>query len=65
MQTLECKCGAEILLIPDLEAMNHAIEDHVAEHKNKGTDSTKDVIAANKIREHLIAQVFEKASKQE
>ena len=28
-----CECGAEILLIPDLKAMDLAIKAHVAKHK--------------------------------
>ena len=29
---ITCDCGAQILLIPDLRAMNLAIKAHVAEH---------------------------------
>jgi hypothetical protein len=29
---INCKCGAELLLVPDLKSMNEAIENHVAEH---------------------------------
>lgn len=31
-----CECGAEILLVPDLKAMNLAIKAHVAKHKENG-----------------------------
>jgi hypothetical protein len=59
---IKCKCGSELLLVPDVELMNNAIEKHVAEHIDK-TEliATED---ANQIREHLIIQVFEKANKQ-
>jgi len=30
-----CECGAEILLVPDLQAMDLAIKAHVAKHKGK------------------------------
>lgn len=30
-----CDCGAEILLVPDLKAMDLAIKAHVAAHKRK------------------------------
>ncbi len=30
-----CECGAEILLVPDLKAMDLAIEAHVSEHRGK------------------------------
>lgn len=31
-----CECGAEILLVPDLKAMDLAIKTHVAKHSVKG-----------------------------
>ena len=31
-----CECGAEILLVPDLKAMDLAIKAHVAKHKGMG-----------------------------
>ena len=34
---ITCVCGAEILLVPDLEAMNLAINAHVAEHRKNRT----------------------------
>ena len=60
--TIKCKCGAELLLIPDLKSMNEAIENHVAEHVAKSERITTK--GADEIRDHLIIQVFEKASKQ-
>ena len=42
--------------------MNKAIENHIAEHFAKKESTTKD---ADQIRDYLIMQVFEKASKQE
>jgi hypothetical protein len=33
MRTIRCACGFEILVLPDLKAMNRAIKNHVAEHK--------------------------------
>ena len=32
---INCDCGAEILVVPDLQAMNRAIKMHVAEHRKK------------------------------
>ena len=58
---IKCKCGAEILLVPDLKSMNKAIENHIAEHFAKKESTTKD---ADQIRDYLIMQVFEKAGKQ-
>ena len=31
-----CECGAEILVVPDLQAMNSAIKTHVANHRKLG-----------------------------
>lgn len=38
MPIIRCRCGFEILVVPDLKAMNRAIENHVADHRqaNKG-----------------------------
>ena len=33
MPTIRCICGLRILIVPDLKAMNRAIKNHVAEHK--------------------------------
>jgi hypothetical protein len=33
MPIIKCVCGAKILVVPDLKAMNKAIRNHVAEHK--------------------------------
>ena len=39
LPTIKCECGAKILVLPDLQAMNRAIKAHVAEHKNKERNS--------------------------
>jgi hypothetical protein len=57
---IKCTCGSEILLVPDIKAMGEAVENHVAEHKKKyGLSSDQ----AEGIRDHLIIQIFELASK--
>jgi hypothetical protein len=33
MPTIRCVCGLRILVVPNLKAMNRAIKNHVAEHK--------------------------------
>ena len=33
MPIIRCVCGSEILVLPDLKAMNLAINNHVAAHK--------------------------------
>ena len=32
ISTIRCVCGFEILVVPDLKAMNRAIKNHLAEH---------------------------------
>lgn len=43
LPTIKCECGAEILLVPDLPAMNRAIKAHAAEHgkKKRGEQSNR------------------------
>ena len=59
---LTCECGAQILLLPDLKVMNHAIEVHVAEHTKKEKDRHKVAATASRIRQNLIKQLLKKAS---
>ena len=33
MPIIRCVCGSEILVVPDLKAMNKAIQNHIIEHK--------------------------------
>ena len=51
MPLVRCTCGAKILLVPDLAAMNRALKNHITEHKNADT-------------QFLIEQIFKLASKQ-
>jgi hypothetical protein len=34
MPTYLCDCGTQLLIVPDLQAMNKAIEEHLIIHKN-------------------------------
>lgn len=38
---IKCECGTEILLLPDLVAMDRAIDAHVAEHRKKGNNPSR------------------------
>ncbi|MGD0644737.1 MAG: hypothetical protein ABSA75_07520 [Candidatus Bathyarchaeia archaeon] len=44
---INCECGAEILLLPDLQAMNRAIKAHVAEHKKKRRNAPRKITSRN------------------
>ena len=63
--SVKCECGAEILLLPDVRAMSHAIEVHVAEHRQKSKTPAGAAAEAERVRDALIAQVLSKASKSE
>jgi hypothetical protein len=58
---IRCVCGTEILIIPSLEYMNEAIENHVTKHKRqvKDTKRAKEV-EAELIRDFLSTQMFER-----
>jgi hypothetical protein len=51
MPIVRCHCGAKILVVPDLAAMDRAIKAHMAEHK--GADE-----------QFLIKQILNAAGKQ-
>jgi hypothetical protein len=58
---IRCFCGTEILIIPSIEHMNEAIENHVTKHKRrlKDTKRAKEV-EAELIRDFLSTQMFER-----
>jgi hypothetical protein len=59
---IKCDCGAEILLVPDLSLMSHAIDDHVEEHKRLESDPDIAEATAERVRLLLIGQVLKKAA---
>jgi hypothetical protein len=59
---IECECHEEILMVPDLKAMDKAIDQHVREHRRMEKYSSK--TDAERIENDLIAQVLKKASEQ-
>jgi len=56
MPIIKCACGTRILVVPDLAAMNQAIENHVAKHTDPNQHS--------QIRKHLIEQTLKKQVEQ-
>ena len=60
--TVKCVCGAEILLMPDAEAMSRAIEAHVDWHVKKSRNPSAAAAEAERIRDVLISQVLSLAS---
>jgi hypothetical protein len=60
---IKCCCGAVILLVPNVKIMSKAIESHAAKHKQKIKDPKEAEAEAERVRDDLIAQILEKASK--
>jgi len=58
---IKCECGTEILLLPDLKAMDRAIDAHVAEHRKKGTNPSK-AATSSRISQLLALLTLRKAS---
>ena len=58
---IRCKCGFEILLVPDLKMMARAIEAHAVEH-GKEKDPAKDAFETEQIQAFLIAQALNRAA---
>jgi hypothetical protein len=50
---INCKCGTEILVVPDLQAMNRAIKNHAAQHRRKKSNTRKNEITSHKVSEML------------
>jgi hypothetical protein len=50
---ISCECGAQILLVPDLQAMNRAIKTHAAEHREKGVNTKNNLSTSGKISQLL------------
>jgi hypothetical protein len=59
---INCECGAEILVVPDLQAMNRAIKNHVAEHRKRERTTHKNVITSSKISQLLNLRTLIKMS---
>ncbi len=60
---IKCYCGAKIMLVPNVKAMSEAIEAHVASHKQNVKDPKEAEAEADRIRDDLIIQVLDNASK--
>jgi hypothetical protein len=61
MRIIRCACGFEILVLPDMKAMDRAIENQVAEHKQ--ASSPERISAFGSLTQFLTEQVLIVASK--
>ena len=59
MPAVRCSCGFKILVIPDLKAMNQAIQNHITEHKKAGDGSGR----IDSLEEFLTEQILIVAGK--
>jgi hypothetical protein len=57
MSTIRCVCGKRILVVPDLKAINRAVEEHIAEHKQADYGLVPDLV-----EEFLTEQILMVAS---
>ena len=55
---IKCVCGFKILVVPDLKAMNRAIKNHIAEHKQADY-----ALVTDSLEEFLTEQILTAASK--
>jgi hypothetical protein len=62
MPIIKCDCGTEILLLPDLHAMDRAINTHVTEHRKKGRNGMKNIEASSNICQILSQRSISKIS---
>lgn len=58
---IRCRCGIEILLMPDAQATGQAIEQHI-QNCNLVKQSTDRNKCIDDLNDYLIMQVFDKAS---
>jgi hypothetical protein len=64
LPVINCECGTEILVVPDLQAMNRAIKTHSSKHRKKTSNTQKKHITPNKVIEKLSQLTIKKISKQ-
>jgi hypothetical protein len=58
MPIIKCSCGTEILVVPDIKAMDRAISRHVAEHNVKAGNSTEKKLVNKKKADYLIRKLL-------
>jgi hypothetical protein len=61
---IKCECGTEILVLPNLRAMNRAINNHVAKHKQRERTNKKNIVSSDKICQLLSNLTLIKASEE-
>jgi hypothetical protein len=59
---IRCECGFEILLVPDVDAMAKAIENHAEEHARKERNFAEAAFEKERVYLILTAQVLNLAA---
>lgn len=59
MPVFHCLCGINILIVPDLPAMNKAIKNHITEHKKLTGSGLTEEILTQKILKVVIKAINE------
>jgi len=62
LPSLRCLCDAEILVVPDLKAIDQAIKNHLSEHEKTSVSKDK-AVEIGVLEQYLIEQVLIVASK--
>ena len=62
MPVINCTCGTKILLLPDLKAMNQAVENHIGKHNKLLQQRGEKKAPNNLIKEILVKGILKKAS---
>ena len=55
MPVFNCPCGAQILIVPDLPAMNRAIAKHLVEHQKK----TGQILSEGTLAQEILIAIAE------
>jgi hypothetical protein len=58
MPLIRCKCGCQILVVPDLKAMNRAIRQHLKKHFDKSKGLPKASPAMDSLEQFLVEQII-------
>jgi hypothetical protein len=61
---IRCECGAEILVVPDLRAMNRVINNHVTEHRKREKNVLQTLAPSIRINQLLTQLTLLKASEE-
>lgn len=62
MPIIKCDCGEDILLVPDLKAMEKAILNHIQEHQKRESAAEECCLKQNNLENDLIQKILAEAT---